>query len=118
MKGPVQLAAFAVVMAFAGCVQGDPTGPQPGQEPLFAKGPPEPGNASCLGYEASAVSPPGSSGEAPAGMRGILGDIDEFFVGSGAFQNRGAAISFFAQLPGDSHESCDEALMEAVFGGD
>jgi hypothetical protein len=79
--------------------------------------PPEPGNASCMGYEASAVSPPGSNEEAPGGMPNVLADVDAFFVETGAFKNRGAVISFFTKLGAGSHEPCDEALLEAVFGG-
>lgn len=81
--------------------------------------PPEPGRASCMGYEASHVSPPGASQEAPGGMPDVLADLDEFFVHpNGEFRSRGHVISFFTRLPGDSHEACDEALVEAVFGGD
>lgn len=80
--------------------------------------PPEPGRASCMGYEASAVSPPGTSDEAPGGMPNVLADVDEFFVSpNGDFRNRGRVISFFTKLEADSHEACDEALVEAVFGG-
>lgn len=79
--------------------------------------PPEPGNASCMGYEASNVSPPGTSAEAPGGMPNVLADLDAFFAGTGAFDNRGAVISFFTRLGAGSHEACDEALVEAVFGG-
>lgn len=79
--------------------------------------PPEPGNASCMGYEASAVSPPGSSDEAPGGMPNVLADVDAFFVApNGEFKNRGQVIRLFTQLDADSHEACDQALFEAVFG--
>ncbi|MBW3665611.1 MAG: hypothetical protein KY469_21150 [Actinobacteria bacterium] len=80
--------------------------------------PPEPGNASCMGYEASAVSPPGTSDEAPGGMPNVLSDIDTFFVDpDGEFHNRGKVIRVFTQLGADSHEACDEALIAAFFGG-
>lgn len=80
--------------------------------------PPEPGDASCMGYEASNVSPPGTSEEAPGGMPNVLADVDAFFVETGFFKNRGALISFFAQLGAGGHQACDEALVEAVFGGE
>ncbi len=86
--------------------------------PAFAD-PPEPGNASCMGYEASAVSPPGTLDEAPGGMPNVLNDIDAFFVApNGEFRNRGQLISFFTKLDAGSHQACDEALIEAVFGGE
>lgn len=89
------------------------------QVPAAVADPPEPGNASCLGYEASAVSPPGASTEAPGGMRNVLADLDAFFIDpNGDFSNRGQVIRFFTQLPADSHEACDAALVDAVFGGD
>lgn len=102
--------AAVTLLVTAGVIQADTT----------MATPPEPGNASCMGYEASAVSPPGTSDEAPGGMPGVLADLDEFFVdpdGDG-FKNRGQVISFFTKLPADSHEGCDEALIEAVFGSE
>lgn len=100
----LRIAASAAVLGLvlAGTAQADPPGP---------------GNASCMGYEASAVSPPGSSQEAPGGMPNVLANVDAFFVDTGAFKNRGALISFFTKLRAGSHEACDEALLEAVFGG-
>ena len=81
--------------------------------------PPEPGNASCMGYEAPHVSPPGTSEEAPGGMPNVLNDLDEFFIDpDGDFNNRGQIISFFTKLPADTHEGCDEALVESTIGGE
>jgi hypothetical protein len=71
-----------------------------------------------MGYEAAAVSPPGTSDEAPGGMPDVLSDLDEFFIDpNGDFKNRGDVISFFTKLGANTHEGCDEALFEAVFGG-
>lgn len=79
--------------------------------------PPEPGNASCMGYEASAVSPPGTSDEAPGGMPELLAGVDAFFVApNGPLKNRGAVIRLVTKLEADSHEGCDEAI-EALFEG-
>jgi hypothetical protein len=62
------------------------------------------GNASCLGIEASAISPPGSSEEFPGG----LPDVVRFVRGlEGTF---GPATSQFAQIPAGSHEACDAAV--------
>jgi hypothetical protein len=89
-----------------------------GQASSAFANPPEPGSASCVGYEASNVSPPGTSGEAPGGMPNVLADLDAFFIQpNGPFSNRGAVISFFTKLGANTHEGCDEALIEAVFGG-
>jgi hypothetical protein len=62
--------------------------------------------ASCMGFEASAVSPPGSSDEIPDGMPGLKAFVDE------AFPNLppGAVYSSIARLRLGSHEACDEAL--------
>lgn len=81
--------------------------------------PPEPGKASCMGYEASAVSHPGTSDEAPGGMPDLLAGLDAFFVAAnGPFKNRGAVISLVTKLEADSHEGCDEAIEELFEGGD
>lgn len=76
--------------------------------------PPEGGNASCMGYEASAVSPPGEE-TGPfsiRGMPGVLDFIDEVVIPLTGAPNRGAVISSGpAALRGiGSHEACDEAL--------
>ena len=61
-------------------------------------------NASCMGHEASGVSPPGSSSEALGGMR----ELTEFVRGLGA--PAGAIFSFIASLHEGSHAACDAAL--------
>ena len=64
------------------------------------------GNASCIGHEASSISPPGSSDEFPGGMPGLKGFIDEAFPGTAP----GAVYSTIARLHEGSHEACDKAL--------
>lgn len=64
------------------------------------------GGASCMGQEASAVSPPGSSDEIPTGMLGLRDFVDATFPGV----PRGAIFSTIARLHAESHEACDEAL--------
>ena len=63
-------------------------------------------NASCLGHEASAVSPPGSSDEIPDGMPGLRAFVDQTFPDLPP----GAIYSSIARLRLGSHEACDEAL--------
>ena len=66
--------------------------------------------ASCAGYEASDVSPPGSE-DGPFskdGMPGILAFIDAIIAGTGL--PRGAVIAVLAKLHAGSHEACDEAV--------
>jgi hypothetical protein len=63
--------------------------------------------ASCIGIEAAAVSPPGSSDEVPGGVRDIKAFLDEFAPGVPPGQ---ALFSVAAQLHEGSHEACDEAL--------
>jgi hypothetical protein len=73
--------------------------------------PPEGGRASCAGYEAADVSPPGSE-EGPFsqfGMPGILAFIDAL-IAQGVFGNRGEAIRILSQFHEGSHETCDQAL--------
>jgi hypothetical protein len=72
----------------------------PGQVALAEAG----SNASCMGHEASGVSPPGSSSEALGGMRELTQ-----FIGSLAGPP-GATYAFIASLHEGSHEACDEAL--------
>jgi hypothetical protein len=66
------------------------------------------GPASCMGHEASNLSPPGSSEELPSGMPAFSAFFRENFPGTPA----GAFISGIAQLREGSHEACDEALGE------
>ena len=64
------------------------------------------GPASCLGIEASAISPPGSTEEFPGG----LPDVVRFVTAEeGSF---GPAVSQFAQVHAGSHEACDAAVGE------
>ena len=62
-------------------------------------------HASCMGIEASDISPPGSSEEAPAGMRDLLA-----FVDSLGQKNRGVVVSSLAALHEGSHAACDAAV--------
>ena len=66
------------------------------------------GPASCMGHEASALSPPGTSDEVPAGMRAFNRFFRETFPGTPS----GAFIRTIAQLQEGSHEACDAALGE------
>jgi hypothetical protein len=65
--------------------------------------------ASCIGIEAAALSPPGSSDEAPGGMPDIRAFLKANFPGIPPGQ---ALYSFAAKLHEGSHEACDEALGE------
>ncbi len=60
-------------------------------------------HASCVGIEASAISPPGSSDELPGGMPELIA----FVKGLGG--PAGAVIGSLAKLHEGSHEACDEA---------
>jgi len=74
--------------------------------------PREGGPASCLGYEASDVSPPGSEDGtfSRLGMPGILAFIDTLIGAGVTGPTRGAVIAFLAQLREGSHEACDAAV--------
>jgi hypothetical protein len=65
---------------------------------------------SCVGYEASDVSPPGSENGpfSQYGMRGILAFIDVIIGTSGL--PRGAVIAVLAAIHAGSHEACDEMV--------
>jgi hypothetical protein len=67
--------------------------------------PPTP--ASCMGIEAAALSPPGSSEEVPSGLPGLRAFLREVAPGVPPGQ---AFYSFAARLHEGSHELCDEAL--------
>jgi hypothetical protein len=64
------------------------------------------GPASCIGHEASNISPPGSSEEVPGGMPGLRTEIRNAFPGV----PQGLVYSQIAKLHEGSHEDCDEAL--------
>lgn len=63
-------------------------------------------NASCMGHESSAVSPPGSSSEFPGGRSQLKAFIAEAFPGVPP----GAVYREIAKLHEGSHEACDAAL--------
>lgn len=63
-------------------------------------------SASCMGHEASDISPPGSSSELPGGMPALKAFVDAEFPGVPP----GAIFSAIAKLHEGSHEACDEAL--------
>jgi hypothetical protein len=63
--------------------------------------------ASCMGIEAAALSPPGSSDEAPGGVPDIKAFVDEAAPGVPP------GLAFFSvagATRAGSHEACDEAL--------
>ncbi len=62
------------------------------------------GNASCMGFEASALSPPGSSDEAPGGVP----DLVAFAQAQPG--HPGDTFKFIASLKEGSHAACDAAL--------
>ena len=74
--------------------------------------PREGGPASCLGYEASDVSPPGSEDGtfSQFGMPGILAFIDTLIAAGVVGPTRGAVIAVVAKLRLGSHEACDAAV--------
>lgn len=63
--------------------------------------------ASCMGIEAAALSPPGSSEEALGGVKDIKAFLDQVAPGVPPGQ---AFYSFAARLREGSHAACDEAL--------
>lgn len=65
-------------------------------------------NASCMGFEASEISPPGSSGEEIGGMPQFNQEIKVFAESLGV--PAGAIYGFIAKLHEGSHEACDAAL--------
>ena len=62
-------------------------------------------HASCVGHEASAISPAGSSEEVPGGMPQLVSILHEAFPGVPL----GAIVSQVAHIHAGSHEGCDEA---------
>jgi hypothetical protein len=63
--------------------------------------------ASCMGIEAAALSPPGSSDEAPGGVPDIKAFLEQVAPGVPPGQ---AFFSFAAGLHEGTHVECDEAL--------
>jgi hypothetical protein len=66
------------------------------------------GNAGCMGIEASAISPPGTSEEVPGGAAELSAFIRDLADQLGV--TPGAVVKFIAQLHEGSHEACDEAI--------
>jgi hypothetical protein len=64
-------------------------------------------HASCMGIEAAAISPPGSSTEAPGGVPDIKAFLDQVAPG---VPPGTAFFSIAARLHQGSHAACDEAL--------
>jgi hypothetical protein len=62
--------------------------------------------ASCMGIEASSLTPPGSSGEFPGGMPEFRRFVRENFPGTPP----GVVSRTFAKLHEGSHAACDEAV--------
>jgi ABC-type phosphate/phosphonate transport system substrate-binding protein len=60
------------------------------------------GNASCIGFEASGISPTGSSDEFPGGMAQL-----QAFLRDNVGVPTGAIVSAVAQEHLGSHEACD-----------
>ena len=86
-----RLAAIATTVAFALVVGVPATSADAG------------GNASCVGFEASSISPPGSLEEVPGGVPELVGFLRT------EFGHAGPVISSVAKLHEGSHEACDEA---------
>lgn len=61
------------------------------------------GNASCLGIEAAAISPPGSLEEFPGGMPELVRFVHD------QLGKLGPVASQVAQIHAGSHEACDAA---------
>lgn len=69
--------------------------------------------ASCMGHEASGISPPGTSEEVPGGMPALMAFFREAFPDAPP----GKIVSGFAKLHAGSHEACDEAFGEGESDG-
>ena len=79
--------------------------------PAALAAPSEPnGNASCLGIELAAISPPGSSEEVPGGAPAFVAEVKS--IASSLGLPPGAVFAFIASLHTGSHADCDEALEE------
>jgi hypothetical protein len=66
------------------------------------------GEHSCMGFERSAISPPGSSDEEPNGSPQLNAEIKALVAELGVAP--GAVFGFVARLRLPSHDACDEAL--------
>jgi hypothetical protein len=74
----------------------------PGQVALAEAG----SGRSCMGHEASDISPPGSSEEFPDGAKGLRPELNELFPGVPT----GRVVAVIAKLHSGSHAACDAAL--------
>lgn len=72
--------------------------------PALAKAQDPASASSCMGQEAAAVSPVGSSDEFPGGMPELHAFVRSLGV------EAGAVYSKFAKLHAGSHEACDAAF--------
>jgi hypothetical protein len=66
------------------------------------------GNSSCIGIEASAISPPGTSEEVPGGAAALSAFIRAEADQAGV--TPGAVVASIARLHEGSHEACDRAI--------
>lgn len=64
------------------------------------------GHASCIGIEASSISPPGSEAEFAGGMAELQSFVHSLAAELGA--PPGAVVQSVAKLHEGSHEACDE----------
>lgn len=76
----------------------------PGQLALAEAG----SGRSCMGHEASDISPPGSNQEFPDGAPGLRDEVRRIAAALGVPVGR--VYAFIASLHEGSHEACDEAL--------
>jgi hypothetical protein len=65
------------------------------------------GNASCIGIEASTISPPGTSSEFPGGVPDLISAVKALAGQLGV--PPGAFVSIVARIHAGSHEACDRA---------
>lgn len=63
-------------------------------------------HASCMGHEASGISPKGTAEEAPGGMPEFKAFVSATFPGAPP----GAFFSYVARLHAETHADCDEIL--------
>ena len=94
-KRSAQLAAL-VVATLCGAVFAATAGADPSNS-----------KASCIGFEASSIAPPGSSTEFPGGVKELVGVVQGLAAEAGI--PPGAIASSVAKLHEGSHEACDEA---------
>jgi len=66
------------------------------------------GQASCMGIELSAISPPGTSDELPGGAPQFVREVRSIAHALGL--PTGAIVAIIARLHAGGHEACDAAL--------